>query len=435
MAAGRSPRSSVDTLQDKKSATPPAAGSASIRLRRGLWLVFPLLAVLAAAVYLPPYLAAKQEAQMRRMTLPEIEKETHNRPDDMTARYLLGLAYAKEGRYPEAVREFLSVLDKEPTRVEALNDLGAVYLLQDRYYESLVALQGATTAKPDYAPAWANMGRLHLATKMPFTAVKELEKAIQLEPRSVSALCDLGEAYQRTLNHNAAEKVFKQALEVDSRSVQARLGLGKTYYAKANYEQAEKELATAQAQAPEDAQILLTLGRIRMEKARAPEDLKAIQTLQETALRADPDNPDVWYDKGRIAMRLEQPTEAIEYFRRTLQLSPQHLGAMNQLERALRKAGRTADADRLAKIFQKRVLEDREETQLEERITHYPQDWDAQARLTELYLNTDKRGLATLVCLRLKNGAPDHPKLPDLMRRLNLNAANAPSAVPQVTRP
>jgi Flp pilus assembly protein TadD len=95
------------------------------------------------------------------------------------------------------------------------------------------------------------------------------------------------------------------------------------------------------------------------------------------------------------------------------------MGALNQLERALRAAGRIEDADRTAKVFKARSLRDREETQLEEHISHHPEDWDARARLAELYILVGKRGVAALVCKQLQDGAPAHPKLPALLAALN----------------
>ena len=48
-----------------------------------------------------------------------------------------------------------------------------------------------------------------------------------------------------------------------------------------------------------------------------------------------------------------------------------------------------------------------------------PDDWDAKARLAELYLGAGKRGMAVLIYRQLKEGKPDDPRLPALTQALN----------------
>lgn len=363
---------------------------------------------------------------MKRMSAAELKALVRSQPDNTQARYRLGLAYAREDRLREASEEFLAVLQKDPVRADVLNDLGVTYLLQQRYYECLVALEGALTLKPDLAITHANLGRLHLATKMPFTAVRDFEKAVKLDPKRADALCDLGEAYHQTLNHKSAEKVYLQALDLDKRNVIAHLGLGRTYHSMGQYDRSEQELNTALSLNPDDPGALLALGRLRLDRAKTPEDLRAVQEITKSVLKGDELNPEAWYDLGRIALRLGNADDAVRYQKRALQLSPQHMSALHQMERALRAAKRTAEADRVARVFKERSLREREETHLEEVISRNPNDWDSQARLGELYLLSGKKGVAMLILRRMQEGVPDHPKLPGLIQGLNrLNAATS----------
>lgn len=372
---------------------------------------------------------------MKRMGMPELEALVRAQPDNTQARYRLGLAYAQDNRFREASQEFLAVLEKEPVRADVLNDLGVTYLLQERYYESLVALEGALTLKPDLATTHANLGRLHLATKMPFTAVRDLEKAVKLDPKRVHTLCDLGEAYQQTMNFKSAEKAYLQALRLDKSSVPAHLGLGRTYHSLAQYDLAERELATTLALVPEDPGGLMALARMRLDRATTPEDLRAVQELCRRVVKADQLNSEGWYDLGRVALRLGQAADAVRYQTRALQLAPQHMSALHQLERSLRAANRKAEADRVAKVFKERSLREREETHLEEVISRNPKDWDSQARLAELYLLSSKKGMAMLIMRRMQEGVPGHPKLPALVETLNRQNAMTLAAPPKGQAP
>jgi protein O-GlcNAc transferase len=395
-------------------------------LQRRLLLVLALLALLALALNGPAWWSRYQDERMQKMGVTELEALVKAQPKNTEALYRLGVAYARDNRYHEATATLLNVLDREPVRPDVLNDLGVTYLMQERYYEALVALNGALTARPGYGAAYANLGRLHLATKMPFTAAGDLERAVKSDPSDASAFCDLGEAYQQTLNIQSAKRAYESALRLNPRYVPAYVGLGKTEYSLTQYAEAEQTLQHALDLAPEDAQTLLTLARLHLERASDDAALQEVQQLLDRAARADPGNPDVWYDQGRVALRRGKATEAVDFLTKALRLSPAHNAALHQLERALRAAGRSADADRTGKVFEERSLREREETHLEEVVAHNPQDWDSQARLAEIYIQSGKRGLALLVCRRIQEGAPHHPDLPKLQQDLNRQFSPTP---------
>jgi tetratricopeptide (TPR) repeat protein len=231
-----------------------------------------------------------------------------------------------------------------------------------------------------------------------------------------------------TLNLQAAKRAYERAIAIDPKSLVAHVGLGKVEYSLAHYKDADRVLNQALALSPSDPQALLTLARLRLEQASSDSDFRAVQDLLERAAKADPTNADVWYDLGRVALQRKRTADAIQHLTKALQIYPGHNAAMHQLELAFRRAGRTADAERLAAVFQERVMREREETHLEEVVAHSPDDWDAQARLTEIYLKSGKRGLALLTYKRLTAGKPNHPALPKLLPQLNQELSGSQSA-------
>jgi cytochrome c-type biogenesis protein CcmH/NrfG len=274
------------------------------------------------------------------------------------------------------------------------------------------------------------MGRLHLATKMPFTAVRDLEAAVRLDPGDVHALCDLGQAYQQTLNFKSALAVYERVLRRDPRNLAARIGRGKTWFGLTDYDRARRELQAALAVAPVDAAALGTLGRLELQRATAPADLVTAKQLLERATRADPGDPEPWYDLGRVNERLGQPAAAIVALDRALRLSPQHPGAFFEMGHALRAAGRTREADRVDAAFRQLSLESREESRLEEQVHQSPHDWNAQARLAELYLGTGKPGMAALLCKQIAEGDPRNPRLDALLAELKRRRTGSVAAAP-----
>ncbi len=405
------------------------------RLRRIILTAILVLPIIAMAVFGRALYAKYEDSRLQKMSAADLDTVVKKDPKNTQALYRLGLALVRDNRYREATNAFLTVLEREPVRPDVLNDLGLTYLAQERYYESLIAFNGALAARPDYPAAYGNLGRLHLATKMPFTAVRELEHAVRYAPSDVSAICDLGEAYQKTLNLQAAKRSYQAAIRLNPRYLSAYVGLGQTEYGLAEYAAAGKTLNQALALAPDDTQTLLTLARMRMDEASSEAELGAVQKLLDRAARVDPDNAEVWYDRGRVALRQHQAGKAVEYLTRTLQMSPRHDAALHQLERALRAAGRSADANRAGKVFQEHALREREETHLEEVVSHHPQDWDSQARLVDIYLQSGQRGLALLVFRRILAAAPRHPALPQLRLELDRHFASSSATSSEVKGP
>lgn len=381
------------------------------------WWLLPVLLIAAAgatAVYLPRWQRWSSLESLKKLDLAGARKLAETRPDDLDLKYRLGVLYGRAGQYPEAVRELVGVLQRDPVRADVLNDLGAIYLLQGRYYESLVALQGAVRAEPNLAVAWANLGRLHVATKMPFTAVGELQKAVKLDPRSVEAMCDLAEAHQKALQLSAAETVYRQALKIRPKDAIALTGLGRVLFSRAKYAEAEAAFEAVLKDNPTHSDALAALGRLLLEQAANSDQLKRSRETLRQSLKIDRSNPEPWYDLGRIALRENKGANAVELLETALRFSPDHPGAQTQLARALRMAGRAADADRVARAFRESSLLTREENQLEERFHQNPSDWDALARLVEIGLKSSQPSMALARLQQLQMGAPAHPKLPAL---------------------
>ncbi|MBM3458123.1 MAG: tetratricopeptide repeat protein, partial [Armatimonadetes bacterium] len=325
---------------------PLEISAARRRFDRILWLLLALACVAGVIVYAPRLSSAYHAWSLSRLSPTRLEAHVRKHPNDLEARYRLGLSLGRSGKHVEAIRELVAVLQKDPGRADVLNDLGALYLLEGRYYESLVTLRAALEARPEYAVVYANLGRLHVATKMPFTAVKELAHAVHLAPGNVETLCDLGEAYQRTLNYTSARRVYEQVLNKEPRLVRAHVGLGKTLFSLTEYGMAEAALQRALQLAAEEPTALATLGRLKLEQAAEEAEFQTARDLLRRAVRADPADSDAWYDLGRVALRQKKPDQAVPFLERALQLSGRHPGATLQLSQALRLVGRTAEADR-----------------------------------------------------------------------------------------
>ncbi len=409
---------------------PRRVSSGSVERKKRLLLTASVVALMgAAALRAPMEWKAWQERSLRSQDAKSLERLVSREPKNVNAKYFLAMAYVKEGRIDEAPRLFREALVLDPVRADILNDLGATYLVQRRYYESLIALQGAVSAQPGFAPAWANLGRLHIAMEMPYTAVKELRKAVGLDAAKADVLADLGEACRRTLNYKGAEDAYAGALKIQGDHVRSHTGLALVKQEKGDIDGAIQILEDVERRWPGDSGVLATLGGLYLKKEADPDLLAKAEGFLRMALEKEPELLDAWMGLGNLALIRDKPKDAVEPLTRAITVAPEHMGALNLLERALRRSGRVAEADRAAKVIRKRALREREETVMEERTSRNAEDWDAVARLAELYLESNRTYKAIWMTNRLKEGAPDHPKLPRLLQ------AVGPSASPAMPAP
>jgi Flp pilus assembly protein TadD len=113
-----------------------------------------------------------------------------------------------------------------------------------------------------------------------------------------------------------------------------------------------------------DPRARLVEVKILLAQKKSDEALKAVQT----ALQAEPNNPDYIYLRGAVEMSLQRLSSAEQDLRKALQLSPRHTGAMNDLAVLLMSVHKRAEAKSL----------------LEQVLKINPQDQMAAANLERL---------------------------------------------------
>lgn len=94
----------------------------------------------------------------------------------------LGIAYAKQGRYDEAMRAFLTVLRRDPADVMAHNNIGLVYYKTGMLEEAMKEFNIALSLNPSYSESHSNLGNLYLDKGLKEKAIKEFQKALETSP-------------------------------------------------------------------------------------------------------------------------------------------------------------------------------------------------------------------------------------------------------------
>jgi len=156
------------------------------------------------------------------------------------------------------------------------------------------------------------------------------------------------------------------------------LSYGSIFFARGYYDQAGGAFQRALEDDPSSAEALYGLGSVYLEQgksAQARESFARVTKLEPSY----PDTlPNAWNNLGIIATREERMAEAISYFQQALQLSPNHLVALENLGNAYRQQKQWQDARKT----------------LEQAVRVGPQDPEANYSLGMVYAQLDETDLA-----------------------------------------
>lgn len=145
--------------------------------------------------------------------------------------------------------------------------------------------------------------------------------------------------------------LFRQTLRSYPHSLAARINLSVAYRQAKQYDASRRELEEA-LKIRDHQKIHISLSAIALEEQRYDEALREL----DKAFALKPSDPEVQYGYGIAHMRAGRRPQAIEAYRRTLALQPEHLGARNNLASVLLEQG---DLEGAAAEFRTIVAQDR----------------------------------------------------------------------------
>jgi len=228
--------------------------------------------------------------------------------------YNWGRAAFSANKYDQAVGPLGRLLQAEPDNTWVRSALGMSLFMLQRYGEALQTLQPMETqidADAELAYAYAVC---LLKTGDRDSGVKRLKELETNDPKNAAVHEALGEAFasQRDLAGAAAE--FRAALKVK----------------------------------PDDttAKYNLALALIELHQKREAQELLA------EAARGGSENPDVYYQLGRLRLDRGETKAAITALEKAAKLSPNSDSVHYELAAAYRKDLRMADADRELKLYE-----------------------------------------------------------------------------------
>jgi tetratricopeptide (TPR) repeat protein len=137
-----------------------------------------------------------------------------------------GIAFAQEGRYPEAVRAFTRCVRDYPALFEGHYNLALAELAQEHYPEALAAIDQAKPQSEDESTGRIYLrGKIEAAMGRTELAQKDLAAAFGKNPGEENYALDLGLLDLETHAYPEAERVFAQGSSLNPHSNYLLLGL------------------------------------------------------------------------------------------------------------------------------------------------------------------------------------------------------------------
>ena len=235
------------------------------------------------------------------------EKALQENPEDRDAAQLSGLSYYFSGKPAQAIPALEKVRLWHPNEnIDAIYVLGLCYALNRNYPEALETFARLYRLEPDSAASHLMLGRILLRQGFDPVAEKEVSKALALSPRLPLAHFTLGEFYAYSGDYPKAVQEFQQELDINPGYAPAFNHLGDAYWRLNRNEDAERVLQDSIWLDSTSGEPYVILGKVLIAKRQFPQ---AERTLQR-AIAMDSGNYTAHYFLGQLYRELGKTSAA-----------------------------------------------------------------------------------------------------------------------------
>jgi len=183
----------------------------------------------------------------------------------------LGIAFAEQGMFEEAIAQQRKATQIMPNSAEAHNNLAVALAQQGRFTEAVTHYYEVLRLRPDTAEAHNNLGNAMVELGKIEAAVDHYLRAIQLEPQYAEAYNNLGNALAQQRKLNEAIAHYAQALRIKPTYAKAHNNLGVALARQGRFDEAIARFKKALELQPEYAQARNNLEIAVQDKIKANE--------------------------------------------------------------------------------------------------------------------------------------------------------------------
>lgn len=370
--------------------------------------------------------------------------------------YQRGNNYANVNRYPEAIEEYNKALRLNPYYKEAYNKLGVAYLSQKLPQKAQNCINKAITLDPNYIEAYNNLGQVYEFLDKLTKAEDIYRRIFKINPVDVPAHFNLARVLNKQGKFNASIAEYEKTIKINPKHFPSYIGLGDVYFKSLHKpDQAIFYYQKAKKINPLDETPYLKQADLYKEEGlldRAREEYQSALKLNSSNIEAltqlaylclkdkeykktlyyynklsdlTPSDSLIHYDRGITYKRLGKYSEAINDFKKVLQLDPYNEMALFQLEKVLfldkqevssplRKEASHIHLE-LANNYYKNQLLSLARYEYQNSIKLNPQNFEAHSNLSMLY---KKQGLLDSSIEELRRAIELEPNLNQAQERL-----------------
>lgn len=324
----------------------------------------------------------------------QLHAALQNAPNNAEAHAALGELYDSQRKEDLAIEEYQRALTLDSHNVHALKNLAFRYVALGWNHPAEDLLTRAVQELPNESRLHIARGLIAFQSRRFDLAEQELLAARRLTSNDPTLYGPLAEVYRHAQRYADALKAVDQALalngdkemllleraqiysemqdadhtlaatdavlQLDSSNIRAHYLRGIALRQKGDLPGAANELEQAYKQDPSFEKVALLLGQVRVQQGQTAEGQKLMDAYkranqsaqQETQLSLKvmlkPDSPEAHRAIGQRYLADGNTPRAIVEFKRVLVLKPNDATTRELLIRALRNAGRNAEADALA---------------------------------------------------------------------------------------
>jgi tetratricopeptide (TPR) repeat protein len=258
----------------------------------------------------------------------ELEEVVAALPGDLRARRTLALVLGAGRAGDELAAELAEIVRLDPEDLDARLDLGAAYASLGKVDAALESYEEVLRHRPRHGAALKIAADLYRAKGDPAKAAAYYERLRRVAPDDPRPLFLLGASYYEAGRLDAAERMFTEGAHYPGMLGDAYSNLGAIAYRRGHYKEAVWFLSRAAQRRPQKAGVRYNYALALQAVERYDDALRELAAAAGVA----PDDAEVRFLGGVVALRLGRLAEAEDQFKEAARLDPAHEGARFNLD-------------------------------------------------------------------------------------------------------
>jgi tetratricopeptide (TPR) repeat protein len=274
-------------------------------------------------------------------------------PGNDLLRFNLGVCELEAQQFEASVKTFTALLTSPLAHAVVLDQLARAEEQLGRIQEAREHLLAAIGISPDREDSYLDLAVLLLENRFTPEALSVANRGLQRLPQSARLRVVRGVIFAEQSRYEDAEAQFEEADRLLPERGFGVAGQGVLYSRLEQKDSAAALLRERLHHSPDDYFLNYLLADVLLSSGSEPESAAGMEARQAIArsIRSNPFFPNSRILLGKLLVRKNEQSAAIQEFRAALQNDPTNRTALYQLAMALRKTGRGEDAQRVFQQF------------------------------------------------------------------------------------